>query len=78
MQLRIELMKCVLIFTLLILSPTEARARIKEAKELHVHEGSKLRLHCSVENATQPALYIFWFHNKSMVNHNPDRPIQVS
>ncbi|KAF2369128.1 Immunoglobulin-like domain [Trinorchestia longiramus] len=56
----------------------EAQAVIKGPKELHVHEGSKLRLHCTVEDATEPLLYVFWFHNTTMVNHHPDRPIQVS
>ncbi|KAA0197335.1 hypothetical protein HAZT_HAZT002998 [Hyalella azteca] len=23
-------------------------------------------------------MYVFWFHNTTMVNHNPDRPIHVS
>ena len=50
---------------------------IKGPRELHVHEGSKLRLHCLVEQATEPPIYVFWFHNSTMVNYEPKRPLKV-
>ena len=59
------------------LSLTEARAKIKGPRELHVHEGSKLKLHCIVEQAIDPPSFMFWFHNATMVNFDTTRPLKV-
>ena len=58
----------------------EARAVIKDAKDkaLHVREGSSLKLSCHVELATEPPLYVFWFHNETMINFQASRPVQVT
>ncbi|XP_069982385.1 zwei Ig domain protein zig-8 [Penaeus vannamei] len=63
-----------LFFTLKVV---EARAVIQGAPEVHVQTGVRLRLHCSVEQATEPPIYIFWFHNGSMINYAPRRPLKV-
>ncbi|XP_069975220.1 uncharacterized protein [Penaeus vannamei] len=59
-----------LFFTLRVV---KARAVIQGAPEIHVHTGVTLRLDCTVEYATQPPTYIFWFHNGSMVNFDHRR-----
>ncbi|XP_042892148.1 zwei Ig domain protein zig-8-like [Penaeus japonicus] len=55
----------------------EAQAVIQGAPDVHVHTGVSLKLHCAVELATEPPLYIFWFHNDSMINYAPKRPLKV-
>ncbi|XP_063600340.1 uncharacterized protein LOC134776520 [Penaeus indicus] len=59
-----------LFFTLRVV---KARAVIQGGPEIHVHTGVTLRLDCSVEYATEPPTYIFWFHNGSMVNFDHRR-----
>ena len=39
-----------------------------------MHEGSRLKLQCTVEHATEPPIYLFWFHNTTMVNFGAGRP----
>ncbi|XP_042236518.1 uncharacterized protein LOC121875871 [Homarus americanus] len=56
-----------------ILKVVEARAVIQGAPEIHVHRGVRLRLRCGVELATEPPLYIFWYHNDTMVNYHHHR-----
>ncbi|XP_069192175.1 zwei Ig domain protein zig-8 isoform X2 [Procambarus clarkii] len=63
-----------LFFTLKVV---EARAVIGGGPEVHVHTGGRLRLHCTVELATEPPDYIFWFHNNTMINYSPRRPLRV-
>ncbi|XP_042228674.1 uncharacterized protein LOC121870785 [Homarus americanus] len=60
-----------------ILKVVEARAILQGAPEVHVQTGVSLRLHCSVLQATQPPAFIFWFHNGSMINYAPRRPLRV-
>ncbi|XP_064097626.1 uncharacterized protein LOC135209022 isoform X2 [Macrobrachium nipponense] len=59
------------------LKVVEARAVIFGGPEIHIHTGNQLRLQCSVQNATEPPVYIFWFHNNSMVNYEAKRPLEV-
>ncbi|XP_042873287.1 uncharacterized protein LOC122253921, partial [Penaeus japonicus] len=59
-----------LFFTLRVV---KAHAVIQGGPEIHVHTGVTLRLYCSVEHATEPPIYIFWFHNSTMVNYSPRR-----
>ncbi|XP_045126691.1 fibroblast growth factor receptor-like 1 isoform X2 [Portunus trituberculatus] len=64
-----------LFFTLRVV---EAKAVLEAGAEVHVHTGVKFRLQCTVQNATKPPDYIFWFHNDTMVNFaKHGRPIQV-
>ncbi|XP_071518280.1 lachesin-like [Panulirus ornatus] len=60
-----------------LLKVVEARAVIQGAPEVHAHTGSRLRLHCGLEHATQTPTYIFWFHNNTMVNYMPRRELRV-
>ncbi|KAK8721363.1 hypothetical protein OTU49_012827 [Cherax quadricarinatus] len=64
-----------LFFTLKVV---EARAVVAGGPDIHVHTGVKLRLHCTVELATEPPSYIFWFHNGTMINYSPRRPLKVT
>ncbi|XP_071520185.1 zwei Ig domain protein zig-8-like [Panulirus ornatus] len=64
-----------LFFTLKVV---EARAMIKGYPKLHFHKGHTMRLHCTAEQATEPPLYIFWFHNGSMVNYYPNKPVRIT
>ncbi|XP_068215664.1 zwei Ig domain protein zig-8-like [Palaemon carinicauda] len=59
------------------LNVVEAHAEIQGAPEVHVHTGNRLRLHCSVKQATEPPTYIFWFHNDTMINYESNRPMKV-
>ncbi|XP_069945630.1 obscurin-like [Cherax quadricarinatus] len=63
-----------LFFTLKVV---EARATIEGHPEVHFQRGHTLRLHCTVEHATEPPLYIFWFHNGSLVNYYPNKPLRI-
>lgn len=56
---------------------TEARAVLGGGPAVHIHTGGNLRLHCQVELATEPPQYIFWFHNGTMINFAPRRPLKV-
>lgn len=38
----------------------EAVAEIIEAPDLHINEGSTLRLECKLKRATESPLYVFW------------------
>ena len=42
------------------------------AQEKFIKGGSELRLNCHLRKATEPPAYIFWYHNKTMVNYSPD------
>ncbi|XP_050696744.1 sialoadhesin-like [Eriocheir sinensis] len=64
-----------LFFTLRVV---EAKAVLEAGPEVHVHTGVKLRLRCTVQDATKPPDYIFWFHNNTMVNYASRRPISVT
>lgn len=56
---------------------TEAKAVLQGAPEVHVQTGESLRLHCTVQHATSPPQFIFWYHNGSMINYAPPRPLKV-
>ncbi|XP_076049768.1 uncharacterized protein LOC143030499 [Oratosquilla oratoria] len=63
-----------LFFTLEVV---EAQAKIKGPPELHIHFGSKLLLHCEVELATEPPMYVFWYHNETMINYDRTRELHI-
>lgn len=42
-------------------SSAEAAAEIIEAPELHINEGSTMRLECKLKRATESPLYVFWW-----------------
>ncbi|XP_066949411.1 lachesin-like [Macrobrachium rosenbergii] len=60
-----------------ILSVTQAEAVVKGPSEVHIEEGSHLALECQVVNAPVPPVYIFWYHNNTMVNYVPHQSLQV-
>lgn len=62
-------------FTLKVL---QAEAVISGPKEVHIEEGSKLALECHVQNAVSPPVYIFWYHNATMVNYGRQHTLQVN
>ncbi|CAH1980954.1 unnamed protein product, partial [Acanthoscelides obtectus] len=53
------------------LKVTEAAAEIAGAPDVHVRAGSPLRLACTVRRATEPPAYVFWYHGRRMINHEP-------
>ncbi|XP_071538383.1 zwei Ig domain protein zig-8-like [Panulirus ornatus] len=59
------------------LKVVEARAVLGGGPDVHVHTGGRLRLHCTVQLATENPAYIFWFHNNTMINYSPRRPLRV-
>lgn len=50
---------------------------LQGAPEVHVQTGESLRLHCNVQGATERPQFIFWYHNGSMINYSPPRPLEV-
>lgn len=56
----------------------EAVAEIIEAPELHINEGSTLRLECKLKRATESPSYVFWYHDARMVNYDEDYGISVA
>lgn len=60
--------------TITLCAPSEARAVIEGYPDAHVYLGQSLHLRCTVDQATEPPLYIFWYHNSSMVQYSPSKP----
>ncbi|XP_059613426.1 contactin-2-like [Phlebotomus argentipes] len=56
----------------------EAVAEIIEAPDLHINEGSTLRLECKLKRATESPLYVFWYHDSRMVNYDFEDGVVVS
>lgn len=45
------------------------------APDLHLRAGSSLRLVCTLRQSTEPPSYVFWYHEKRMINY--DQGVQV-
>uniref|UniRef100_A0A1Y1LWK7 Ig-like domain-containing protein n=1 Tax=Photinus pyralis TaxID=7054 RepID=A0A1Y1LWK7_PHOPY len=58
------------------LKVTEAVAEIIGAPDLHLRAGSVLRLVCALRDSTETPSYVFWFHDRNMINY--DIGIKVS
>ena len=58
------------LYKLELFSVAEARASIIGSNEVHIEEGSQLALECQVLQAPVPPIYIFWYHNGTMINYN--------
>ncbi|KAK8753579.1 hypothetical protein OTU49_000422, partial [Cherax quadricarinatus] len=56
---------------------TQAEAVMTGPSEVHIEEGSHLVLECYVQNAPVPPVYIFWYHNYTMVNYGRQEVLQV-
>ncbi|XP_058120210.1 uncharacterized protein LOC131288443 [Anopheles ziemanni] len=50
------------------LTVVEAVAEIVGAPDLHIDEGSTLRLECQLNSATENPTFVFWYHEQNMVN----------
>ncbi|XP_068239908.1 lachesin-like [Palaemon carinicauda] len=59
------------------LKVTQAEAKVSGPSEVHIEEGSKLALECHVKYAAAPPVYIFWYHNSTMVNYANQRALEV-
>ncbi|XP_053631267.2 zwei Ig domain protein zig-8, partial [Cherax quadricarinatus] len=59
------------------LSITEASAEIPGGAERYVEEGSSVVLNCTLRHHTQPPLYVFWYHNRTMINFDTNRQVSV-
>ncbi|XP_068239861.1 lachesin-like [Palaemon carinicauda] len=59
------------------LTVTQAEAVVVGPSEVHIEEGSHLALECQVINAPVPPVYIFWYHNNTMVNYVQHKSLQV-
>ncbi|KAJ8683881.1 hypothetical protein QAD02_019673 [Eretmocerus hayati] len=57
---------------------SEARAEIDGTSEKFVRPGSTLQLHCLVKKSTETPSYLFWYHNRRMINYDVERGVNVS
>lgn len=60
------------------LKVVEAVADIIGAPDIHVDEGSTLRLECRLRRATENPAFVFWYHNTRMVNYDAHNGFSVS
>lgn len=56
----------------------EAVAEIVGAPDLHIDEGSTLRLECKLKRATEYPEYVFWYHEQNMVNFDQQNGFSVT
>ncbi|KAJ8667041.1 hypothetical protein QAD02_008703 [Eretmocerus hayati] len=59
------------------LSITDAYSIIPGAPDLHVKQGSNLRLECKLMSATEPPLFVFWYRNSRMINYDLEPGVKV-
>ncbi|KAG1683505.1 Roundabout 2 [Nymphon striatum] len=52
-----------------------ANVRILGQPKLYVKKGSTINLVCEISNATQPPVYVFWYHNEKVINYDNPRDI---
>ncbi|KAL6263866.1 hypothetical protein P5V15_003947 [Pogonomyrmex californicus] len=56
---------------------TEAYSIIPGAPDLHVKQGSSLRLECQLMAATENPLYVFWYRQGRMINYDEEPGVDV-
>ncbi|XP_015593613.1 neural cell adhesion molecule 2 [Cephus cinctus] len=56
---------------------TEAYSVIPGAPDLHVKQGSSLRLECHLMAATEPPVYVFWYRQGRMINYDIEPGVKV-
>ncbi|XP_018343220.1 PREDICTED: limbic system-associated membrane protein-like [Trachymyrmex septentrionalis] len=56
---------------------TEAYSIIPGAPDLHVKQGSNLRLECQLMAATEKPLYVFWYRQGRMINYDEEPGVDV-
>ncbi|XP_046430815.1 limbic system-associated membrane protein isoform X2 [Neodiprion pinetum] len=59
------------------LKVTEAYAIIPGAPDLHVKQGSSLRLECQLMSSTEPPVYLFWYRQGRMINYDVEPGVRV-
>ncbi|XP_011505651.1 PREDICTED: lachesin [Ceratosolen solmsi marchali] len=62
----------------LFLEVVEARAEISGPSEKFVRPGSTLQLHCLVKKSTEQPSFLFWYHNRRMINYDVEQGVNVS
>ncbi|CAD7086357.1 unnamed protein product [Hermetia illucens] len=60
------------------LKVVEAVAEIAGAPDLHIDEGSTLRLECKLKRATENPSFVFWYHDNKMVNYDSQDGFSVT
>ncbi|XP_034951486.1 neural cell adhesion molecule 2-like [Chelonus insularis] len=55
----------------------EAYSIIPGGPDLHVKQGSSLRLECQLMAATEPPNFVFWYQQGRMINYDADPQVQV-
>ncbi|XP_055857215.1 uncharacterized protein LOC129920072 isoform X2 [Episyrphus balteatus] len=60
------------------LKVVEAVAEITGAPDLHIDEGSALRLECKLKRATENPSFVFWYHDNKMVNYDSQDGFSVT
>ncbi|XP_043251464.1 igLON family member 5-like [Colletes gigas] len=56
---------------------TEAYSIIPGAPDLHVKQGSSLRLECQLMAAAESPLYVFWYRQGRMINYDEEPGVKV-
>lgn len=56
---------------------TEAYSIIPGAPDLHVKQGSSLRLECQLMAATELPQYVFWYRQGRMINYDAEPGVKV-
>ncbi|KAG7199370.1 hypothetical protein KM043_018209 [Ampulex compressa] len=59
------------------LNITEAYSVIPGAPDLHVKQGSSLRLECQFMAATEPPSFTFWYRQERMINYDCEPGVRV-
>ncbi|KAG7197224.1 hypothetical protein KM043_018351 [Ampulex compressa] len=59
------------------LNITEAYSIIPGAPDLHVKQGSSLRLECQLVAATESPQYVFWYRQDRMINYDEEPGVKV-
>lgn len=60
-----------------LLKVTEAYSIIPGAPDLHVKQGSSLRLECQLKAAAESPLYVFWYRQGHMINYDEELGVKV-
>ncbi|KAK0084141.1 hypothetical protein PV325_007534 [Microctonus aethiopoides] len=56
---------------------TEAYSLIPGGPDLHVKQGSSLRLECQLMAATEPPTFVFWYRQERMINYDAEPGVKV-
>ncbi|XP_034951469.1 zwei Ig domain protein zig-8-like [Chelonus insularis] len=59
------------------LTITEAYSVIPGGPDLHVKQGSSLRLECQLLGATEPPTFMFWYRQERMINYDAEPGVKV-